>query len=172
MKLKRLVFALVAVLALSVCAFGAAACFEDDLPDNSAGVTITLAVLDLDSTELFKKTQSTKKSSLDEVFKEFDGIQVDTTASSVLGSWLSYVELGTVVTDTEYPYFSAERRLPAADAENQYIAVYHDIDDAGLKDLPSYNLTVADKTYFYSNKGVSHLPLVNGATYILKLASY
>lgn len=60
--------------------------------------------------------------------------------------------------------------LKADAAEFSYIAVFHDIDDAALKDF--YNpdpLDQGGKTYFYSNVGVALLPVVDGASYLLAL---
>lgn len=154
---------------LLFCALAAAAFFSftacSGLPDNSAGVTVKLIVLDIGSAKLYEKELSTKKSSLYEAFNEFEGLQVQTT-SSLGGAWVNAV---SVVAEDG---FTVQAKIQEDFLQNRYIAVYHDIDDAALKDAYGANLAYLGKDYYFSGAGVSLLPLRDGATYILKLAAY
>jgi len=105
-------------------------------------------------------------------------LQVQTT-SSFTGAFVHSVAIGEIidVKDDEwgdYSYFSEERRIAENFSQNLFIAVYHDIDDVKLKDISGLveNLTYLGKDYFSSGVGVSSLPLLDGATYILKLATW
>lgn len=52
--------------------------------------------------------------------------------------------------------------------DGAYIMLYHDIDDVTLC-TPGYNYEVGGKTFFSSSLGVSSLPVVDGATYLIVL---
>ncbi len=171
MKVKKFLAVLLSVLALTAGAVFMAAC-KPDLPDNSAGVTVTLIVLDLDKTELYKKELETTKSSLYEVFNDFEELQVDST-SSFTGAFINGVAIGKIEENNFGPYFAEEKRIEGNFSDSTFIAVYHDLADESLRDTSGfYDIQYAGKTFYSSNKGVSQLPLIDGATYVLKLASY
>jgi len=161
---------------LAVGVFALPACGDKKLPDNSEhGVNITLVVLDLDGAKLYEKQALTYKPSLYETFNEFGELQVRVT-TSFLGAWIQSVAVGEIIEDSngfrDFSYFSENAKIEENFAESKYVAVYHDIDDVNLKDLYMPNLTYNGKEYYYSLVGVSLLPLLDGATYILKLAAY
>jgi hypothetical protein len=172
MKLKKILIALLLIAVLLAGALSMAAC-QDNLPDNSSGVTITLIILDLDETELFNEELLTKKSSLYEVFNEFENLQISQT-SSFLGAYITAISIGTIEENDYGSYFSESMRLESGyeNGSYKYIALYHNINVASLKDAYVDNLTYQGSEYYYSAKGASKLPLNDGAVYLLKLATY
>ena len=175
---KRLLAVLLLVTLVCVACFGLSACNNKDVPDNSAGVTVTLKVIDIDGTSLFSSELTTTQSYLLGVLIECDRLEINTTSSPV-GSWLNAVSVGHVVEmpasewGPAYKAFVADATIVGDNvAYTKYIYVGHDIDRLSFKDLTMPTVTVSGKTYYASNYGVSQLPVVSGATYVLKLSTY
>mgnify|MGYP001292924443 CR=1 FL=1 len=60
-----------------------------------------------------------------------------------------------------------------ASAQNSFIGVYHNIDDATLIDYQyGGSQTVGGETFRSSNVGVAALPLVDGAKYLLTVSTF
>ncbi|MCL2675259.1 MAG: hypothetical protein FWE84_01535 [Firmicutes bacterium] len=174
MKTKRLSAFILLVCVFAVGVFLLSAC-GNDLPDNTEGVTIRLIVLDGEGAELYNKEQLTYKSALADAFIEFEGLNVKGT-SSYLGLFITSVEIGTLmlIEDSEwgnYEMFVADKTLEPA-GYDEFIAVYHDIDDINYKWIPIATYAHDGKTFFSSGLGVSFLPLFDGATYMLTLETY
>ncbi|MEG1528348.1 MAG: hypothetical protein RR248_00775 [Clostridia bacterium] len=75
------------------------------------------------------------------------------------------------------PFVTKLCKLESSSQSRTFIALYHDIDDASLKLLDSITwqpitTLVNGKTYFSSNVGFALLPIVEGATYYIILATY
>lgn len=71
-------------------------------------------------------------------------------------------------------YITAVGELKPDTAAREYITVYHDIDDDGLKGfgVADVELTHDGKIFYYSGVGVSLLPLEDGASYWLFVTTY
>ncbi|MCL2631343.1 MAG: hypothetical protein FWD49_07515 [Firmicutes bacterium] len=173
MKIKKTFSILLAVI---ICACLCAVLFAcgNDLPDNSEGVTVTLIVQDINGNELYNMELLTFKSALSDSFIEFEGLNVKGN-QSYLGLYITTIEVGyleTVIDEEwgDYDIFVATATLNPVFPT--VFAVYHNINDIKYKDIPEKKRTVNGETFYYSGVGVSHLPLFNGATYILTLEIY
>jgi len=80
----------------------------------------------------------------------------------------SYVYSGS----TYSVYITQIDELTPTVASNEFITVFHSIDDDGLKMYGVDNVVVGDKTLYCSGVGVSMLPIVDGATYYIFIDSY
>lgn len=149
----------VLLLATSVL-FSFAAC--DDQTPETATVTATLTVCDLDKTVLFSQSVQTETVYLDDLLKEFAeaDLVVCTSTESAYGAYISAVEVVGVKT--------------LSPQTNQFISVYHDISTDVTLGVSgsSYNVTIGGKEYLSSTVGASALPVQDGATYVLMLCGY
>lgn len=172
--MKKLLSMILIVLLVTAMAVSLAAC-KEELPDNSQqGVNVTFIVIDTDGTELYNKKLETKRAALADSFVEFEGLNVK-GSNSYLGLFITSVEIGEIKLIKDDVWGDYEGFVADITLSPEYpvvFALYHDIDDIKYKDIPEKTREFDGKTYYYSGVGVSLLPLLDGATYILTLETY
>ena len=109
-------------------------------------------------------------SSVTLILGDGEAVSFETDAKYLYGALSDYCDdHGLVLEGEESEYgFFLTRVGDLVQGDGAYIMLYHDIDDVTLY-TPGYDYEVGGKTFFSSSLGVSSLPVVDGATYLIVL---
>ncbi|MEG2540411.1 MAG: hypothetical protein RSB59_01365 [Clostridia bacterium] len=152
---KRIIVAMLVVLTVVCSAVFMTACGKDDKLNNNSQKSITIYI---------GETSVAATTTTGNMYDLFTEMKANGKLSAFECDGSKYSAYLTKLNDL-------------SPAKNQYIAVYHDINDMGLQEFDNTTFLVKsvvhfDKTFYFSGVGITLLPVVDGANYWFTVLSF